>query len=119
MTALAIQMSHRQDRTVLALAGDLDVASCPHLDDAVEAALCVGCRHLVVDAAGLRFCDSHGLEALLHAVDALGQVHGTVALVNVHGLLRRVLDITQTAAYFAAVTDAPVSCEARPPWRAP
>ncbi|GII85912.1 hypothetical protein Ssi03_39020 [Sphaerisporangium siamense] len=119
MTALAISMTHRQDRVIVALGGDLDIASGLYLDDAVRAALCVGCRHLVVDAADLAFCDSHGVEALLRARDALAEVHGTVALVNVHGLLRRVLDITGAVASFTAVTDAPVSCDGRPLWKVP
>ncbi|MET8144252.1 STAS domain-containing protein [Sphaerisporangium sp. NPDC005288] len=118
MTALSIQMAHDQDRTTLALIGDLDMTSAVHLDDAVEAALYDGHRHLTVDASELAFCDSSGLWALLRAQRALAQVQGTMTLTGVHGVLRRVLEVTRLAdAFTIQHTPPPAAC--RVPHRAP
>ncbi|MFC7385621.1 STAS domain-containing protein [Sphaerisporangium rhizosphaerae] len=117
MTALSIQMAHEQDRTTLALIGDLDMTSAVHLDDAVEAALYDGHRHLTVDTSELAFCDSSGLWALLRAQRALAQAQGTMALTGVHGVLLRVLDVTRLTDAFTIHIPAATACRA--PHRVP
>jgi anti-anti-sigma factor len=106
--ALSIQMAHERDHTTLALIGELDIMSAGHLEEAVEAALDDDHRHLTIDTAALTFCDSSGLLALLRARQAAAAVQGTLQLANVHGVLWRILDITQLAASFT-MTQAPAS----------
>ena len=55
------------DPPVLALSGELDPASAPTLDAAVDAALAEGASALVMDLGGLSFIDSAGLRSLLAA----------------------------------------------------
>ncbi|WP_214414697.1 STAS domain-containing protein [Sphaerisporangium fuscum] len=100
MTALTIRLAHDQDHTSITLTGDLDVLSAVCLDDAVETALHDGRRHLTVDTAALTFCGSSGVWALLRAQRAVTAVQGTMTLTNVHGVLRRILDITHLTAAF-------------------
>ncbi|GAA3203913.1 STAS domain-containing protein [Nonomuraea roseoviolacea] len=105
MTALIVQSAHDQDHTVIALIGDLDALSAARLDGAVEAALYDGRRHLTVDAADLVFCDCSGVGALLRARRAVTAVQGTMTLANVHGVLRRILDVTRLDAAFSEKHD--------------
>lgn len=59
-----------------------------------------GRRHLVIDATGLTFCDSKGLEALLGVQDSLTRAGATLELSGVHGALRRALDLPGLAQAF-------------------
>ncbi|GII62187.1 hypothetical protein Skr01_22720 [Sphaerisporangium krabiense] len=105
MARLSVHTAHEQDHTTLALIGELDVLSAARLDDAVAAALDGGHHHLTVDTAALTFCDSSGLWALLRASRAAGAIQGTMALANVQGPLRRILDLTKLGGAFTRVGD--------------
>jgi len=50
---------------VLVLAGELDPATAPTLDDAIERALSTGATGLTIDMGGLTFVDSSGLRSLI------------------------------------------------------
>ena len=52
---------------VITLVGELDPATAPLLDDAVDQALAAGATALIIDMAGLTFVDSSGLRSLISA----------------------------------------------------
>jgi anti-anti-sigma factor len=64
---LVIERKDQVDRCVLALSGELDLASCPLLADELKIAESAGERHIVIDLGGLEFMDSSGLHELLEA----------------------------------------------------
>lgn len=78
----------------LILDGDLDLSSSSLLQPLVNTALEKGCTRLTVDTADLQFCDSSGLHALLQAQSRVVAAGGHMELTHVHGMLRRVLDVT-------------------------
>ncbi|WP_176993850.1 STAS domain-containing protein [Nonomuraea jiangxiensis] len=92
-------------RGVVALSGELDIASASCLADAVGVALRGGRRDLVVDVARLGFCDSEGLEALLRIQDDVTGEGGTMTLTHVHGRIRRVMELTGLASAFTIVPE--------------
>src|SRR3954464_84826 len=51
--------------TVIVLAGELDPATAPLLDQAIQDVLDSGATGLTIDMAGLTFVDSSGLRALI------------------------------------------------------
>jgi anti-sigma B factor antagonist len=53
------------DGASLRLAGELDIATVPHLGDAVGSALDGGAERIVLDLRSLRFIDSSGLRQLI------------------------------------------------------
>jgi anti-anti-sigma factor len=58
--------SERQaDSARLILAGELDIATAPEVDQAVRGMLSDGVRDLIVDLHDLRFIDSSGLRLLI------------------------------------------------------
>jgi anti-anti-sigma factor len=64
---LTVTADHVADSvTVLTVAGDIDHDSRDVLGDAANAALRRGGTRLVLDLAGVTFCDSGGLSLLLH-----------------------------------------------------
>src|SRR4051812_10938852 len=52
---------------VITLEGELDPATAPVLDDAIDQILAGGATELVIDMAGLSFVDSSGLRSLISA----------------------------------------------------
>lgn len=93
---LEITVSDHQAAAVVALAGELDIATGDVLRCAIRDLIQRGRIRLVVDASRLQFCDSYGLEALLDMHEAAKDAGGAMQLTGVHGVLRLVLDVTGT-----------------------
>ena len=57
-----LQVDYRADdgTVVIALAGELDIASAPELEKAIDRATASGARLVIVDLHGLEFMDSTG-----------------------------------------------------------
>jgi anti-sigma B factor antagonist len=64
---LVIEKTQEADGVVLALSGELDLASAPVLERELRDAEATSPPRLVIDLAGLAFMDSTGLQALLRA----------------------------------------------------
>lgn len=66
-TPVRLQIANEEGpgRTVLSLAGELDIASAPLLEQAAEGLERSGDRPLVIDLSEVTFMDSTGLRALL------------------------------------------------------
>ncbi|MBD3138703.1 STAS domain-containing protein [Microbispora bryophytorum] len=92
---LEITVSDHQPAVVVALRGELDIASGDTLRRAIRHLVRQGRVKIVADASGLRFCDSCGLEALLDAQDEIEKAAGSMRLTGVHGILKIVLEATR------------------------
>jgi anti-anti-sigma factor len=64
---LLVERTQTDSRTVLAVYGEIDVASVDELERQLEAAQRLEPRELVIDLDGLSFMDSTGLYVLLRA----------------------------------------------------
>jgi anti-sigma B factor antagonist len=78
--------------TVVALRGELDVASSQELSDELAELIENGTTDLVIDLAQLAFIDSTGLSAILRANRSLERGH--LVLREPNPLVRQVLEIT-------------------------
>lgn len=92
--AFAIR-AHRQDAVVvLALTGELDMASAPVLEEHVDALVAAGDVQLVVDVAELSFCDSAGLNAFVRGDRQCGAHGGWLRLTGARGHVARVIELS-------------------------
>jgi anti-anti-sigma factor len=108
MTAqLDITVNDHPAVTVVAVAGELDIATGGLLRGMLKQLVSDGRIRLVVDTSGLRFCDSTGLEVLLDGLDDSVRAGGTLHLTGVHGTLGVVLDATRLRDAFR-IEDAPI-----------
>ncbi|WP_165959996.1 STAS domain-containing protein [Nonomuraea longispora] len=104
VVTFSAQMAQRRNGLVLTLRGELDVSTSPCLLNAVGAALAGGLPvNLLVDMSGVRFCDSHGLEALLEVQGRVTRTGGRMELAHVNGRVRRVLDLSGLSRAFIIV----------------
>jgi anti-sigma B factor antagonist len=92
---------------VLAVTGELDIATAPALRDRLDAAIEAGTHRLVIDLSAISFLDSVALATIVHAKQQLAEdgrlalvvdPSSYVMLVFEGGGLRQVLDLVDTRA---------------------
>ncbi|WP_371614334.1 STAS domain-containing protein [Streptomyces sp. NBC_00454] len=96
----AVEVRPVEGATVLALAGELDHDTAEPLRAALEAAQAGGGQRLLVDFSGLEFCDSTGLNVLLHNRLAVQESGGSLELIGLHQPIERMLHITGAEGLF-------------------
>ena len=94
---LGLSLQERGDTAVLAVSGELDVATVKALREALDEALGAGTARLLVDLTGLFFIDSIGCRELVRAAKRARTAGGSVELVvpPENGGVRRVVEFMQ------------------------
>lgn len=87
---------------VVHAAGEIDLASADRLWEAILAQLTPGTR-VVLDCAGVTFCDSIGLRTLIRAYHHATATGADFALTNVEGTMERLLTLAGMAGQFPVV----------------
>jgi anti-sigma B factor antagonist len=101
-----VEVSPWAEGTVLALYGELDLDSVAGLRAVLGTALAVPATVVVVDCAGLEFCDSTGLNTLLHAQARAAADGSRIELARPRALVLRMLELTGATDAFP-IRDAP------------
>ncbi|WP_127500187.1 STAS domain-containing protein [Actinoplanes solisilvae] len=91
---LSITAEHSPDEVVFHLAGEIDVLTVNQLSTLVNEVLAEPPPRIVLDMAGVTFCDSQGLGTLVVLSRKAQHARSVLALSNVGDFLLRVLDIT-------------------------
>ena len=90
-TLFSAQLVHEDGSVLLALSGELDIATVPILCRAVEAVLSPHLRAVTLDIADLRFVDVAGLRGLLQVKERAEAVDAVFRLRSVRDLARRTI----------------------------
>ena len=85
---------HEDGSVVLALRGELDIATVPVLRRAVDDLLGPHLNAVTIDMANLTFVDVTGLRVLVHIKETAGELHAEFRLRSVSDLTRRVIGLT-------------------------
>ena len=91
---------------VVTVEGELDVATAPRLRAGVAALVLGPGQLLVVDLAGVTFCDSSGISALIAARNVAEAAGAGVALAAVPARLSRTFELIGLADFFPAYPSA-------------
>jgi anti-anti-sigma factor len=92
---LSIAVQRAPDEIIFSLAGEIDVLTVTNLATLVNEELAVEPpTRIVLDMAGVTFCDSQGLGTLVVLSRKAQHARSVLYLVNVGDFLMRVLDIT-------------------------
>ena len=89
-----------RERVIVAVSGELDVASVKALKAALDELRDTGWNSVALDLRGLTFIDSSGLSLLLHAQRAARREHAAFAIVDGSPALARVLEIAGLEHHF-------------------
>jgi anti-sigma B factor antagonist len=79
---------------VVAIRGELDIATSPGVRGVLDEAAGDGARPLVIDLSRCEFIDSTGLAVLLHGAKPAQDGESHLAIVSPDGELRRLLELT-------------------------
>lgn len=79
---------------VVSVLGELDMATCPHVEEAISSASSAGSR-VIVDLTGCTFLDSSGVRVLVAAQRDATTAGRVVELVAADPNILRVLEITK------------------------
>lgn len=91
----SLNVDAQEERTVFRLAGELDMAAVPQLEEALRADEHQNASEIVFDLRGLSFLDSMGLSALLRADGAGRDGHRKVSFVRGGAVVSRVMQLTR------------------------
>ncbi|GIF19938.1 anti-anti-sigma factor [Actinoplanes tereljensis] len=91
---LTIEVERAPDEVVLHLTGEIDVLTVTNLSAIVNETLGEPPPRIVLDMAGVTFCDSQGLGTLVVLSRKAQHARSVLSLTNVGEFLMRVLDIT-------------------------
>ncbi|MGW7333978.1 STAS domain-containing protein [Streptomyces sp. NPDC054840] len=101
-----VWVNGEDQRRVVHVGGELDIDRAPMLRDALHTVITRpgGPDEIVVDLSGLSFCDSSGLNALIHAQQTAAEHGRRIILRTPPSQFRRLLEMTGADALFP-VTD--------------
>lgn len=91
---LGLDVTERDRWSVLAVFGEVDVATAPRLRERLIELVNQGKHHLVVDLSGVDFLDSTGLGVLVGALKRVRTQDGELALVCSEPRVLKVFEIT-------------------------
>jgi anti-anti-sigma factor len=98
--SLGIQIVQYDDEAVVAVEGELDIATVPELQREIEPLWSRPLNVLTIDLERVDFMDSSGLRALNELRTKAEETDVTFALFGVQPTVRRVLDVTGMASFF-------------------
>jgi anti-anti-sigma factor len=93
-----VEVSRDGDAELVAVRGELDLASGPELESALDAIVAGRTRIVVVDLRRLEFMDSTGLSIIVRAHQRLARDGCELGLVRGSSQVQRLLDLTGVAA---------------------
>jgi anti-sigma B factor antagonist len=91
---LSISVQRSPTEAVVSLSGEIDLSTAPLLSGTVGDLLTESPPRVVLDMAGVTFCDSQGLGTLVVLSRRAAMAQSYLVLTNVGEFLLRVLDIT-------------------------
>jgi anti-sigma B factor antagonist len=92
--SLTVQPEQRGNVVVVSVAGELDMATAPQLQDQISDLLEKGRTRLVFDLAEVSFCDSTGLSVFVRAKNHCDAAGGVVRLAAPQRAVLRILEVS-------------------------
>ncbi|MFI6975263.1 STAS domain-containing protein [Streptomyces phaeochromogenes] len=115
--ALIVHRHDTDNRTLVSLAGEIDLNSAPLVRASLERCLHDGVRAIDVDVTAVTFCDCSGLNAFLYALLHTAAAGGSLRLVHPSPALERLVTLTGSGSLFLTLPDALAG--SRPPPQLP
>ena len=91
---LTINVTENGTNRVVRLEGSCDLATAPNLRQTLQPLTPPDVQELTLDVSQLEFIDSTGLGVVLGAMRRLREGGGTLRISGAHGIVKRVLEIT-------------------------
>lgn len=92
---LDLRVQHHDDRAVVHVGGEIDLATCQQLRDALASLVDGGVDEVVVDLERVTFLDSSGIGVLISTHRRIREHGGSLRLFGPSEKVRRVLELTR------------------------
>jgi anti-sigma B factor antagonist len=92
---LDLRVEHQDDRAIVNVGGEVDIATCPQLRDLLNELVDRGIYQLVVDLDKVSFMDSSGIGVLVGVYRRIREHGGSLRLTGPSAEVRRVLELTR------------------------
>lgn len=102
MADLELESTAHGAADMVAVRGEIDMATAPQLRDLLDQLIEAGSRRIVLDCRELAFLDSSGIGVLIAARNRLGD-DGEIVIDSPPAHVRKVLEITGVAAHLSVV----------------
>ncbi len=103
---LKVSSRSQGDHTVVAVSGEIDLYTAPRLHTELAAAVMGdGPAQVIVDMAGVDFCDSTGMNVLLAALRRARERGGDLVLAGPRPAVRKILQVTGLESVFTVRDD--------------
>ncbi|WP_458295149.1 STAS domain-containing protein [Nocardioides terrisoli] len=100
MVDLSLESREASGRTIVSVAGEIDVYTAPRLRERISELVADGHYHLIVDMAGVDFLDSTGLGVLVGGLKKVRAHDGSMELICNQDRLLKIFRITGLAKVF-------------------
>jgi anti-sigma B factor antagonist len=110
----SIDVSERDGCTVLAVTGEVDVATAPQLRQEAVRVAAAGEIQLVIDLSGVDFLDSTGLGVIVGVLKRVRTHGGDLAIAGAEDHVRKVFEITRISDVVSMYATADEACAAMP-----
>lgn len=97
---LGLAVDQAGDWTIVAVSGEVDVATAPLMRERLVQLIANGTTHLVVDLSDVSFLDSIGLGVLVGALKRIRQAEGELRLIIPQERIIKLFDITGLSQVF-------------------
>nr|WP_310965083.1 STAS domain-containing protein [Nocardioides marmorisolisilvae] len=97
---LSLESREASGRTIVSVAGEIDVYTAPRLRERISELVADGHYHLIVDMAGVDFLDSTGLGVLVGGLKKVRAHDGSMELICNQDRLLKIFRITGLAKVF-------------------
>ncbi|MFJ2828858.1 STAS domain-containing protein [Streptomyces sp. NPDC087263] len=96
LSQLNVHRHDRKKRSLITLAGEIDLGTAPRVRETLEECLRDGVRTIDVDLASLTFCDCSGLNVFIEAWQHTVEAGGSLRLHHPPYTLLVIVDVTDT-----------------------
>lgn len=94
------EVSRLNEKILLKLEGDIDIAVAPQLREVLEKIIGEGVKKIVIDITNVPFIDSTGLGLFVNAYKKVNQRGGWVAFVGASRAIRKIFQLTKLEVLF-------------------
>jgi len=100
--SMALKIDERMvgDVVIMSVKGEIDLYNAPDVKDMISDYIEDDKVKLVMNLEQLSFIDSSGIGALISSLSNLQKENGALKLVNMHGSVRKVFDLTKLTGFF-------------------
>ena len=98
---IGLELNERDGYSVLAVSGEVDVATVPKMREQLHGLVARGDKRIVVDLDEVDFLDSTGLGVLVGALKRVRSSGGDLQLVCTQPRIRKVFEVTGLTKVFA------------------